>query len=594
MLKKFRFFAATVLALIALPLSGCAPANSIVANSAAGIGLVGAVSSLNPDIPQSKNLQFDEGTGPDSQLAALTKPSFGNVGLDGVFEPNSNFGSIELLTEEPFVVRYQLTGDATWSDGTPVTVADLALSWVAASDPVEAGFKSVRATGPLDFAVDVPRIDEENRSIDIQFAQPVSDYQTALTVPVAAHVISRLAFGDENLEAAAASQRIISAITSLNLDDLKALAESYNKAFKYSSDLSVDSSVFVSAGPYRVSALDAGSISLSARSDFTWGKPPKIETLKLLSFENSLEALAALQAGELALFEAAPSDQLQIGQIVEALSQATDVNTQLQARPVVTQIVLNGADDGIFSSTRFSDPIKLNAIRTAMLEFIPAKKISAAIASQVLVFDAASFAVASADSNYLDFASENGSSEFGIQNAEAAAEQLKESGINLPAVVRVLYDADDPNAQIAWALLSERAAQAGFALRNLATSDPSSLLESGNYDLHITNLPLIGDSKTASVRAWQQQLNLVAIDSPVVSDLAELSATTDAAARIDLLKRIDSALFETRYGLPLYQPSVIFAVAKTLTGYQAPPTGLPATWNYWNWQVPVAETPASG
>ncbi len=41
------------------------------------------------------------------------------------------FTSIELTSEDPQVVTYDINPDATWSDGTPITAADLIAQWQA-------------------------------------------------------------------------------------------------------------------------------------------------------------------------------------------------------------------------------------------------------------------------------------------------------------------------------------------------------------------------------------------------------------------------------------------------------------------------------
>jgi peptide/nickel transport system substrate-binding protein len=70
---------------------------------------------------------------------------------DGTPSVNADyFESIELTSEDPQVVIYDVDPDAVWSDGTPITVADLAAQWRAlnGSDPayrisVAAGYEDI-------------------------------------------------------------------------------------------------------------------------------------------------------------------------------------------------------------------------------------------------------------------------------------------------------------------------------------------------------------------------------------------------------------------------------------------------------------------
>jgi peptide/nickel transport system substrate-binding protein len=71
---------------------------------------------------------------------------------DGTPSVNQDyFESIELTSEDPQVVTYDINPDAVWSDGTPITVADLAAQWRAlnGSDPA---YRISAATGYEDIA----------------------------------------------------------------------------------------------------------------------------------------------------------------------------------------------------------------------------------------------------------------------------------------------------------------------------------------------------------------------------------------------------------------------------------------------------------
>lgn len=54
---------------------------------------------------------------------------FGYWGTDNVWYANEDFGSYEVVSEDPFTVEYTIGEDVSWSDGTPVTVADYVLDW---------------------------------------------------------------------------------------------------------------------------------------------------------------------------------------------------------------------------------------------------------------------------------------------------------------------------------------------------------------------------------------------------------------------------------------------------------------------------------
>nr|WP_231980828.1 hypothetical protein [Tessaracoccus coleopterorum] len=57
--------------------------------------------------------------------------SFIYFGTDGTVCNNSDFGSFEVTSEDPLTVKYTISDEAVWSDGTPVTINDYLLDWAA-------------------------------------------------------------------------------------------------------------------------------------------------------------------------------------------------------------------------------------------------------------------------------------------------------------------------------------------------------------------------------------------------------------------------------------------------------------------------------
>src|SRR5699024_11883413 len=110
-------------------------------------------------------------------------------------------------------------GDDPGADGEPADNAP------ADDEPADgqpaAQFDSV-PTG-LTASEQISDYDEFGRWIDVRFAHPVIDWQTALDVAVPAHVAGELAFGiADPMEA---KQAIIAAITSPDTETVAALAE---------------------------------------------------------------------------------------------------------------------------------------------------------------------------------------------------------------------------------------------------------------------------------------------------------------------------------------------------------------------------------
>lgn len=67
----------------------------------------------------------------NSAVAAHMFSSFVYFGTDGTICDNTEFGSYEVLSEDPLQIEYTINDNAVWSDGTPVTINDYLMDWAA-------------------------------------------------------------------------------------------------------------------------------------------------------------------------------------------------------------------------------------------------------------------------------------------------------------------------------------------------------------------------------------------------------------------------------------------------------------------------------
>ena len=120
-------------------LSGCAPANQIVANTVLDIGQDSLATSLNSGV-----LASAAATDSNGYINELTQSSFFAMDASGKLVANEKFGhvKIEKSSATEFQISYTIRRNVTWSDGVPVSAADLLVSWAAATNPAGAGFSS--------------------------------------------------------------------------------------------------------------------------------------------------------------------------------------------------------------------------------------------------------------------------------------------------------------------------------------------------------------------------------------------------------------------------------------------------------------------
>ena len=87
--------------------------------------------------------------GPQAFARVLT--GFGLHGPDGQALADHDFGTVSVVGREPMVLDYQISDNAVYSDGKPVTCDDMVLAWAAQSGRFP-GFDAASQAGYLDIA----------------------------------------------------------------------------------------------------------------------------------------------------------------------------------------------------------------------------------------------------------------------------------------------------------------------------------------------------------------------------------------------------------------------------------------------------------
>lgn len=196
---------AAVLLAVALGTGGVAACTSDPVDPArAGTVVVSA------DLPfASLNGATAAGRAPGSVLVrGLVQSGFTALAPDGTVDVDESFGTVEKLADAPLTVRYTIAPTARWSDGVPVTPADLLLEWAARSGQLDEVVPELDADGVVTSAPDdvvlfgaasaalarasaVPTVD--GATLTVVYDTPVADWQVALDVNLPAHVVGRLA-----------------------------------------------------------------------------------------------------------------------------------------------------------------------------------------------------------------------------------------------------------------------------------------------------------------------------------------------------------------------------------------------------------------
>ena len=217
----------------------------------------------------------------NNQIVYATNSSFSYFTSDRELVRDESFGEYEIVSDDPFSVRYTLASGITWSDGTPIDAADLLLAWAANSGAfTTAEFDPSayidQATGEFsaEFPDDVvyfdgatrsglqrvttlPVVSSDRRSITLNYGKYFADWEIAFQLGVPAHVVGERALdlpaGDDNAQRA--KDAVVAAIAERDESALAALSRSWNSDFNFDTT-PTDDRLLVGSGPYTVTAIE--------------------------------------------------------------------------------------------------------------------------------------------------------------------------------------------------------------------------------------------------------------------------------------------------------------------------------------------------
>jgi peptide/nickel transport system substrate-binding protein len=484
-------------------------------------------------------------------------------------------------------VKYTINDGVKWSDGTPVTAADLVLQWAAFSgyynDADADGKKGTTyfsyAGDPTGLALtDFPELGDDNRSMTIKYSKPFADWEIALGGPgidIPAHVLAKKA-------GLADAKAFVDMVKGMPRGDaknpkpankqLKAMADMWNTGFD-TKTLPADPSLFLSNGPYVVKAMNQDqSLTMVKNKDYNWGPEAKLDEITVRYIGEAPAQVQALKNGEADIIAPqASADTVEQLKALESQGVTVEVGNQLS----YDHIDLN-----------YSGPFADKNVREAFMKTVPRKDIvdkivkklddkSAPLDSQLFVPDQA---------KYADSVKDNGSSAYQDVDIEGAKKLLN----GATPTVRIMYNKDNPNRVDSFSLIRESAGKAGFKVVDggLGKSDWGKALGDGSYDATIFGWinPGVGVSGVPQIFRTGNGSNFNLFSDPDADKLMdELIVTTDRAKQDDLSKEIDKKIWASAYGLPLFQSVGVDAYSDRITGVKFMPNQTGVWWNFWEW-----------
>jgi peptide/nickel transport system substrate-binding protein len=483
------------------------------------------------EIPPNFNYhQFDGTLDDNSDVIEALMPSAFEFAADA--EPSVNedyFTSIELTSDDPQVVTYDINPDATWSDGTPITAADLIAQWQALNGTNPA--YNISSSNGYDQMKSVEQGDNEKQAV-VTYANPYADWQAQFSPLYPASTN-----GDPNV---------------------------FNTGWIEKPQ--------VTAGPFQLQGIDATAqtITLERNPDW-WGDPAILDRIiyRVIDLDAQIDALAN---GEIDFIDVGPDvNNLQRAEGTEG------VQVRRAGGPNFRHITING------TSPVLSDV----AVRRALAKAIDRQTIADAMIGP-LGGDSTKLDNHIFMRNQEGY--QDNAGDLSEPDVEAANAELDEAGWTREGDGTRTKDGKELSIRFVIPSGVATSAQEGQLVQSMLEKVGAAVqIETVDVDQFFENYILIGDydmtvfswigtpfpiSSSQSIYANPQgdeiQQNFARVGSQEIDDLfAEVVQILDPAEAREVANQIDALIWDEVHSLTLYQRPDIIAAKETLANYGA-------------------------
>ncbi len=603
--------AGAIVATSALVLSACATpqGSEIVEDTAVSVG-------WNQPFYSQNNLTSIGNATTNANVIYLTNPYFNYYDGGLEVQPIESVGTYEVVSEDPLTVEYTINEDLTWSDGVPVTAADLILAWGAQNDKFDTiepetddegnvtnadeGVYFDSSSNGINLISENPEISDDDRTVTFVYDEPRADWEVTIFLPpIAAHAIASVALGVEVGEGDDAGvegkQRVVDAFFENNVEDLSQIARSWNEDFNFTS-LPDNPLLYLAYGPYVMTDfVENQYLTLTARDDVEWDPAPKVESITIRYTEDPLASVTALQNGEVDLIQ--PQSSVDVISTLEGID-GIEYTTQEEGTYEHVDVIFNNG--GPFDPATYGgDEETARLVRQAFLLSVPREEI---LEKLILPLnpDAQlrnSHTVVPGSPTYDDVVAGNGSDFYSgtdEENRAKAADLLAEAGVETPVDVRFLYGASNVRRANEYELIAASAAEVGFNVIDEGDDGwGARLSQTDTYDAS-----LFGWQST-STYALNSEANFVTgginnfggFSSEEMDALwAQLSTNTDPDVEQELITEVEAQLNNEGFSIPIFQFPGVVAWRSALEGVSFIPLSPTIFWNYWEWEISAEDS----
>ena len=494
------------------------------------------------DFLSYNGLQSNTYTTYNSAVVDRMFSSFWYFGTDGSIIPNEDFGTYEKTSDDPLTVKYTISDDAKWSDGTPVTAGDFIFHWAANNDTVKAEGSETPLFDSISFEQgkyipEAPEGEADGKEFTVTYPEPYADWEILISTALPAHIVAK--------EAGMSFEELVTAAKEKDVEALTPAAEFWNDGWDFSPGELPDASLVPSMGPYKFKdgGWQAGqSITLEANPEY-WGTPAATKEL-VLRFADPKTHVQALQNGDLDVIE--PQATVDTLQQLEGLGE--DVNVQTGDQLTWEHVDYNRGEGSVFADSP--------ELREAFALCLPRQQIVDNLIKPIYA-DAQVMNLREVfpfQDKYQEVVDEAYPKEMDEPNIEKAKELVEKSGVSKPTV-RLGYQAGNQRRTETVALIKSSCDQAGFDVQD--ANSPvffKEVMPAGDYDAALYAWAGSGQ-KASGANIYQSDgaQNQQSYNNPEVDAAWDKLATSlDENEQLEQVKTIEKLLWEDFQAIPLY------------------------------------------
>lgn len=515
-------------------------------------------------------------------IDGMLRTGFTYYGTDGTICTDDKYGTIEVTSEDPLVVKYTIADDAVWSDGTPITINDYLLDWVAQNPEFIAPglingkdknakpvFHHVSST-LAEKVPDGPKGEVGSKTFTVEYANPDPDYMINVTSVLPAHVVAK----KSGLEPDALAQ----AILDKDAETVKKAADFWNNGWIYNpGELPADMNDMPTSGPYVVKegSWKAGeSLTLTANDKY-WGEPPATKELVFRFLDDAGQA-QALQNGDVQVIS--PQATVDTVPQLEAMGEA--IKVYQYSTLTWEHLDYNFREGNVMADQKVREAFAMCVPRQQIVD-----NLVKPINPDAVVMNAREVFPFQKD-KYEAITSKSYDGRYDEVDIEGAKAKLAEAGVQTPVKVRIGYAAGNQRRQETVALIQSVCKDAGFNVVD-SSSDKFFDKDLPNGEYEIALFAWAGSGQITSgqnIYATKRPQNYGGYSNEKVDKAWDtLVATLDENVHKEQTIIIEKELWDTLYGIPLYAHPGVTGADSKLQNVRPTATQSQVAWNASQW-----------